>query len=119
MEGLSDPEAAAEGTHLALFTYDDMKGKKPTKPTDEKPTNEKPSVLFWDGSSEGERKQWIRGCVLAEGQNFARWLMETPSNHMTPTDFVDAVSRKLGQSSSKDKIEINPRYYCKRVITGS
>lgn len=106
LEGFSDPEAAAEGTHLALFTYDDMKGKKPTN---EEPTNEKPSVVFWDGSSEGEREQWGRGCVLAEGQNFARWLMETPSNHMTPTDFVGAVSRKLGQCENKDKFEISPR----------
>ena len=100
-EGCSDPEAAAEGTHLSLFTYKDMKGKKPSA--------EEPSVTLWGGASEEERAQWARGCVLAEGQNFARWLMETPSNHMTPTDFVDAVLHKLGQNPNKDRIDINPR----------
>lgn len=99
MEGFSDPEASAEGAQLALFTFDDMKGKK---------TN-KPDVLLCDGASEEDRRLWTSGCVLAEAQNFARWLMETPSNHMTPTEFVHAVTRKLGQINNKNKIEINAR----------
>lgn len=100
MEGLSDPEASAEGSQLALFSYQDMKGKKGPIPT----------VSFWGEASEVEKEQWTRGCVLAEGQNFARWLMDTPSNHMTPTNFVHAVTSKLGQVNAKNNIEINPRY---------
>ena len=34
--------------------------------------------------------------VLAEGQNFARRLMETPANLMTPTKFADEAQSKLG-----------------------
>ena len=40
--------------------------------------------------------KWRRGRVLAEAQNFARDLMESPANHMTPTKFVETVSNKLG-----------------------
>ena len=61
---------------------------------------------------------WSRGCVLAEAQNFARWLMDTPSNHMTPTNFVHSVSKRLGQLDSKVKsrIELCPRYSLMIII---
>ena len=39
---------------------------------------------------------WKRGHVLADAQNFARDLMDTPSNLLTPTMFVDRVSERLG-----------------------
>ena len=39
---------------------------------------------------------WERGRVLADAQNFARDLMDTPSNLLTPTMFVDRVSERLG-----------------------
>lgn len=32
--------------------------------------------------------QWEKGLIKAAGQNVARWLMEMPSNHMTPTIFA-------------------------------
>ena len=40
---------------------------------------------------------WNRGRVFAEGQNFARDLMETPSNHLTPTRFGEIATEKLGK----------------------
>lgn len=33
-------------------------------------------------------EMWERGLILAAGQNLARWLMEMPSNRMTPTLFA-------------------------------
>ena len=39
---------------------------------------------------------WNRGRTLAEGQNFARVLMETPANHMTPTRIGEIAKEKLG-----------------------
>ena len=100
LEDFSDPEASAEGALLGLFSYNDMKGKK-------KETSE-PNVTLWSTTA---NEKWARGCVLAEAQNFARWLMETPSNHMTPAAFVDAVAKKLGSiSAAKPKIEVNPRW---------
>ena len=49
---------------------------------------------------------------MAEAQNFARQLMETPSNHMTPTMFVDTVNSQLGavKISSGTKLEVVPRF---------
>ena len=49
---------------------------------------------------------------MAEAQNFARQLMETPSNHMTPTMFADTVSSQLGavKISSGTKLEVVPRF---------
>ena len=61
-------------------------------------------------------QQWSRGCVLGSAQNFARELMETPSNHMTPSLFVEAVSEKIGEIkqrlSNQKSIEVIPRYVC-------
>ena len=39
MDDFSDPESCSVGTHLALFQYEDMKGK------DKK--SEKPSIELW------------------------------------------------------------------------
>ena len=38
---------------------------------------------------------WMRGVALAEGQNFARRLMEAPASHMTPTQFAKEASEVL------------------------
>ena len=46
-------------------------------------------------SSDKVKAAWQRGTVLAEGQNLARRLMETPSNKMTPTVFCEEVSKQL------------------------
>ena len=37
------------------------------------------------------RVQWEKGLVKAGGQNLARYLMEMPSNHMTPTIFAQVI----------------------------
>ena len=34
---------------------------------------------------------------MASAQNFARELMETPSNHLTPSLFVDTVNGRIGE----------------------
>ena len=45
-------------------------------------------------------ERWETGLTKAAGQNLARWLMEMPSNHMTPTIFArtaeDLLSRVKG-----------------------
>jgi leucyl aminopeptidase len=42
-----------------------------------------------------DKAAWERGVALAEGQNFARHLMEAPANKMTPTIFVQLVTERL------------------------
>ena len=62
--------------------------------------------------SSGDHEKWSKGLITATAQNFARELMETPSNHMTPTMFVDTVSNHLGsiRISSGTKLEVVPRF---------
>ncbi|XP_066981744.1 cytosol aminopeptidase-like isoform X2 [Macrobrachium rosenbergii] len=69
-----DAEAAAEGSSLSVFKYQDLKSKKRPVPT----------LQCWDENEEG----WVRGMTLAEGQNIARKLKETPANILTPTNFA-------------------------------
>lgn len=38
---------------------------------------------------------WQQGMIASSAQNFARELMDTPANFMTPKNFVDIVSEHL------------------------
>lgn len=38
---------------------------------------------------------WEKGVLYAEGQNLARFLMEAPANHITPTAFANIIKEKL------------------------
>ena len=77
IDGCGDDEAAAEGAHLGLWAYDFLKAKKdPLKKLSLKPLN---------GTATNE---WKCGENKAKGQNFARTLMETPANHLTPKIFA-------------------------------
>ncbi|XP_042872445.1 cytosol aminopeptidase-like isoform X2 [Penaeus japonicus] len=76
-----DAESAAEGAHLSSFKYQELKAKKKPVPTLE--------CLAKDDES------WARGAVLAEGQNLARRLMETPANVLTPTNFAQEAVNSL------------------------
>lgn len=62
-------------------------------------------------SSIAQEEAWSKGAVTASAQNFARQLMEMPSNMMTPTMFVEAVTKRLGeiQQTTSGKLEIIPR----------
>ena len=78
VDDCGDGEAAAEGAHLALWSYDALKAKKETlKVLNIKPLNQ-----------EDDSTLWSSGVKKAKGQNFARTLMETPANYMTPTIFA-------------------------------
>lgn len=38
---------------------------------------------------------WNKGVLYGEGQNLARFLMEAPANHITPTVFANTIEEKL------------------------
>ena len=79
IDGCGDDEAAAEGAHLGLWAYDFLKAKKdPLKKLSLKPLNDET----------GATNEWHWGVNKAKGQNFARTLMETPANHLTPKIFA-------------------------------
>lgn len=81
-----DAEAAAEGAVLGLYYYDDLKSEKYKKP--------KMNVSLANVSNDSTvQSKWNRGVILADGQNLARRLMETPANLMTPTIFSETVAK--------------------------
>lgn len=51
---------------------------------------------------------WEKGVLYAEGQNLARFLMEAPANHITPTAFANIIEDKLAPHA--DLITINKRF---------
>ncbi|XP_076041507.1 cytosol aminopeptidase-like isoform X3 [Oratosquilla oratoria] len=81
VDSCGDAEAAAEGSTLATFKYQEQKSKKKSVP----------QLSNLDGDSE----KWSVGVTLAEGQNISRRLMEAPANYMTPTNFAQAAVDSL------------------------
>ncbi|XP_075050803.1 cytosol aminopeptidase [Mixophyes fleayi] len=78
-----DAQAAAEGAVLGLFQYDELKQKK------------KKLVITQQYGSQ-DKEAWNRGVLYAEGQNLARYLMESPANYITPTKFAEILEQKMG-----------------------
>ena len=49
---------------------------------------------------------WSEGVALGNSQNFSRYLMEMPANHLTPKLFVDRVKTKLAYECTSSPIDI-------------
>ena len=80
VDDCGDPIAAAEGGHLGLWTFDELK-------TD----SQKKTLLklnLYESSNSELNQKWEFGCYLANGQNTVRRLMELPANILTPTKFA-------------------------------
>jgi cytosol aminopeptidase len=75
VDSLGNAEAAAEGATLGIWKYQGPKSKKPKA---------LPSISPYNDESGG----WNSGVIKADAQNFARRLMDTPGNLMTPTIFA-------------------------------
>ena len=88
VDDCGDGVAAAEGSHLSLHCYDELKGDSLRKP------KIKLNPLSSSTDSEAALK-WNYGQTLANGQNLTRVLMETPANRMTPTIFANIAVEKL------------------------
>jgi len=89
MEELPNCTAAlAEGAYLAQWRYKDAERAKLPKCIE---------------PITGAKDEWMRGCNAAKAQNFARLLMETPANLMTPTIFCEKVTEKLAPLGVKCK----------------
>ena len=86
IDDCNDAEASAEGAHLALWSFDELKAKKDAlKNLQLKPLSE-------------NSQDWQSGIVKAKGQNLARTLMETPANHLTPEKFASKAKAELESS---------------------
>lgn len=88
VDDCGDATSAAEGAVLGLFSYDQLKSKKKTKVT--------PQL---HGSADLDA--WKKGMVYAESQNLARFLMEAPANHITPTVFANTIEEKVAPHAER------------------
>jgi aminopeptidase len=95
-------QAMAEGASLSKFVFDHLK-------QEDKKQGAVTMNVYEHPESPGMKRDWREGCILAEGQNFARELMETPANLLTPRLFTEKVAERFSRLSS---IEVIVRYIC-------
>ncbi|KAK2151632.1 hypothetical protein LSH36_356g03052 [Paralvinella palmiformis] len=105
--------AAAEGSHLCVYVYDELK-------TDEKKKVKVDLHCYTEAASDPEsiKSAWSRGTTLAEGQLLAKYMMEAPANVMTPTKFAEVASEKLGKLD-KVKVYIRDKAWAEEKKMGS
>lgn len=89
VESFEDPESAAEGAFLSLWEYQSLKSP-------DKRAIKIPDVLMY---GDCDWKKWRIGVEKAEAQNYARKLMETPANLLTPKSFAYNVVQSLCKTS--------------------
>lgn len=104
IEDLGDSEAAAEGSTLANWRYDQFKSDK---------KEDFPSVSCLDGTDD----DWERGKVLGGAQNLARRLMEAPANFLTPTQFCEEAVKEM--SGLPVELEVRDRQWAEGKGMGS
>lgn len=85
VEDLEDAQSAAEGAHLGVYKFQAHKAADKRKP--------EASLQLADGAN--GQQEWNLGVSLANSQNWARFLMDSPANHMTPTIFVEQVKNRF------------------------
>ncbi|KAG6853179.1 hypothetical protein C0991_006319 [Blastosporella zonata] len=86
-----DPQAAAVAAHLALYKF----SLKTAPPSRFNPNLKEPIPEKLNFSPIQASKEWDRGVIYANSQNFARTLMELPANMMTPTKFTERVKAEF------------------------
>ncbi|KAJ1670038.1 hypothetical protein GGF38_001805, partial [Coemansia sp. RSA 25] len=79
--------AAGEAASLAAYSFTAFKTQKAADDSSGRPL----SI-----SSADEGSEWRAGQIYADAQNFARELMATPANFMTPSIFAQRVQDELG-----------------------
>ncbi|ORY50839.1 hypothetical protein BCR33DRAFT_780745 [Rhizoclosmatium globosum] len=82
----SDAKATAEGSILAAFKYTDNITEKKQQIT---------PIVYAPGAGIETVNKWHEGVILAEAQNTARHLMETPANFLTPILFAQRAQSLL------------------------
>lgn len=110
VDDCGDPVAAAEGSLLGLFYFDELKGESLKKPS--------VRVNHYNVSNdESAATKWQFGSLLATGQNNARRLMEMPANLMTPTRFASiAVEQFAGLNV---EVIVRDRLWAEQMKMGS
>ncbi|KAF9305743.1 bleomycin hydrolase [Mortierella antarctica] len=101
--GMGHDQAAAEGASLGLYNFNYFKSGKKGQAQDIK-------ISALDLESPNEVKAFESGLIQAKAQNLARILMETPSNYMTPTKFVERFLKEVeAQGLDTKKLQVTVR----------
>ncbi|XP_077992292.1 cytosol aminopeptidase-like [Glandiceps talaboti] len=90
----TDPQAAAEGASLGLFSYDELKDE----------SKRKPKVEIALHGNQDSLDKWQKGMIVGDCQNFARKLMEMPANKLTPTEFANMTFDRLQDMDNVETI---------------
>ncbi|XP_006872555.1 PREDICTED: cytosol aminopeptidase [Chrysochloris asiatica] len=106
VDSCGDAQAAAEGTFLGLYEYDELKQSRKMGVS---------AQLYGSGDQEA----WQKGFLFASGQNLARHLMESPANKMTPTRFAEIIAQKLKDASGSTEVHIRPKSWMEEQKMGS
>ncbi|KAK6635764.1 hypothetical protein RUM44_001018 [Polyplax serrata] len=98
VDGLEDPESAAEGVTLKLWEYNEYK-----KESDRKHV---PDVKLYSWGKTQDDCLWNVGTIKGDAQNVARRLTDSPANLMTPVIFAQNAVKLLDKMSS---VEVHVR----------
>ncbi|KAJ2687618.1 hypothetical protein IWW39_002800 [Coemansia spiralis] len=97
--------AAGEAAALASFTFTAFKTQKKAE--------ESPLTI----ASADATAEWSAGRVYAEAQNYARELMATPANYMTPTIFAQRVRDEMA-SLANVTVNVHDEQWARRQRMG-
>ncbi|XP_058445653.1 cytosol aminopeptidase-like isoform X2 [Malaya genurostris] len=107
VEDFGNAQAAAEGSLLVNYKFQEFKCKEKQSPL---------SCISLAENADGS-EEWGRGLIVANAQNWARLLMETPANLMTPTIFSENVKSKM--ASLRVDVVIHDESWAKEKKMGS
>lgn len=113
--GMGHDQAAAEGASLGLYNFNSFKSGKKGQAQDIK-------ISALDLESPNEVKAFETGLIQGKAQNLARILMETPSNHMTPTKFVERFLKEVeaqGLDSKKLHVTVRDQAWAEEMNMGA
>lgn len=102
----TDGKAAAEGGTLGLYCFDQLKAAKSRK------------IKVQLQPLHPGLAEWHKGVEVANGQNVARRLMETPANLMTPSIFAQT-AKELFQGVPHVTITAHDRAWAEQKKMGS
>ncbi|XP_047128998.1 cytosol aminopeptidase isoform X1 [Hydra vulgaris] len=93
VDSCGDASASAEGINLSLYSFNKFKSEKKDQPTFK--------MFDADNNNKALFEDWHYGLKVSNSQNFARELMETPSNYKYPLLFANMVSERFLHTSVK------------------
>lgn len=106
VDDLGSAKNAAEGAYLAAYKYQEFRAADKVKPI--------PKIQLANNAF--DQDAWNFGKILADNQNWARTLANTPANHMTPEKFAKNVTDNI---SKKVTVVAHDRQWAENQKMGS